>query len=426
MRIKIFEKETLNNSFLRFILFTFLFTTLSGAIRKWFISSSSLSNIILGIQILIPFTFFFLKGSLNYSYKERNVALSLMIYMVMLTLMAANPSNFTIYHGIFGFLLHAGFWIAIFTYLRLRDYISLELLIPIFIIICLGEIILGSIQSQLPGDAFLNRYAVTEGDGAADAFVGDAVRVTGTFSYVSGYSSFLFFYTFLVCAIIKIKYPIPVIITFFLFGLYGCLISGSRGSFLVYIVTICVYIGSSINFKENSRLILGSISTLIVFFLLNFAFGDPLDFLNYFGSSVENFEERSESDESPWTDRAFEAIGQLKNYNGPSPIFGVGLGATYQGANALFGFNPLLYNVGWEGEAKRVVIEGGFLLLFMRFILLYYLMSQLKFNWIFKTFIVFLLIFAASIVFNTYSSFYFFLGLMLLDRVSFIEKTDFD
>ena len=191
-------------------------------------------------------------------------------------------------------------------------------------------------------------------------------------------------------------------------------------------MTIGVFISTAINFKENSRLIFGSIATLLVFGLINFASGDPLNILDTFGSSVDNFEERSAGSDESWTDRAFEAIGQLKNYNGPSPLFGVGLGATYQGANALFGFNPLLYNVGWEGEAKRIVIEGGWTLLIMRFILLYYLVAKLRFNWIFKSYVVFLLVFAASIVFNTYSSFYFLLGLMLLDKVCSLDKPELD
>ena len=222
------------------------------------------------------------------------------------------------------------------------------------------------------------------------------------------------------------SFSIFVIISIFFMGLYGCLISGSRGSFLVYIVTIGTFLGTAVNFKENSRLIFGSVATLLIFGLLNFATGDPLNLLDAFGSSVENFEERSNAAEDPWYDRAFEAIGQLQNYNGPSPVFGVGLGATYQGANALFGFNPLLFNVGWEGEAKRIVIEGGWTLLLMRFVLLYYLMAKLRFNWIFKTYIVFLLVFAASIVFNTYSCFYFLLGLMLLDKVCSLDSPELD
>jgi hypothetical protein len=426
MKIKILDKKILQYPHLKFIIFVFLFTTLSGALRKWVISASAISNAVLGVQIIIPFFFFFLKGATKYTYQQRNIILALMVYLVMLSLMAANPSNYTIFHGIIGFLLHGGFWVAIFTYLRLRKEISIEVLIPLFILVCVGETILGSIQSQLPGDAFINRYAVSEGDGAADAYVGDSVRVTGTFSYVSGYSAFLFFYTFLVCALIKIKYPIPIVITVFFMGLYGCLISGSRGSFLVYLVTIGIFIGTSINFKENYRLIFGSITSLLVFGLLNFASGDPLNILDTFGSSVENFEERSDASQEPWSDRAFEAIGQLSNYNGPSPVVGVGLGATYQGANALFGFNPLLFNVGWEGEAKRIVIEGGWTLLLMRFILLYYLVAKLKFNWIFKSYVVFLLVFAASIVFNTYSSFYFLLGIMLLDKVCSLDKPELD
>ena len=43
----------LNNT----LLFIFLFTTLSGAVRKWLIHSDTVGNAILLIQILIPFIF---------------------------------------------------------------------------------------------------------------------------------------------------------------------------------------------------------------------------------------------------------------------------------------------------------------------------------------------------------------------------------
>ena len=132
---------------LRLILYIFLFTTLSGAIRKWFVSSAVVSNAILGIQLLIPFSFLFFKNAFNFDYKQQNIFAVLLSYVFVLFLLAANPLGASLGHGLLGIMVHLGFWIPLFIYLKDREAYAIEKLIPIFIIICFAQVILGSIQS---------------------------------------------------------------------------------------------------------------------------------------------------------------------------------------------------------------------------------------------------------------------------------------
>ena len=408
---------------LRIILYLFLFTTLSGAIRKWFVSSAVLSNAILGIQLTIPFVFIFFKGAFHFTQKQQNIFVVFLTYIFCLLLLAANPLGATLGHGILGVVVHLGFWVPLFIYIKDRDAFPLEKLIPIFIVLCFAQVILGSIQSKLPPDAFLNKYAVTEGLGVADALVGDAVRVSGTFSYISGYGSFMLFYTIMVCALIKIRYQPFVLIPFIALGYYGCLISGSRGTTYSYLLIIGVFILTSVNIKANAKLITGALLVVFVGGLFNFVLQDPLNIIAKFEESSNNFSTREENSGDNNKGRVQSAIDELRHLEFEHDLIGVGLGSTYQGANALFGYNPNLKGEGFEAELKRVVLEGGYFLLLLRFVMLYYLLNFLKGNFFFKITLIVLTVFVFSIIYNTYNSFYFMMGLILLDRVSSNEDT---
>lgn len=410
---------------LRLILYLFLFTTLSGAIRKWFVSSAVLSNAILGIQLLIPFTFIFFKNAFHFDYKQQNLFAVLLSYVFVLFLLAANPLGATLGHGLLGIMVHLGFWIPLFIYIKDREAYAIEKLIPIFIILCFAQVILGSIQSQLPPDAFLNRYAVTEGEGVADALVGNSVRVTGTFSYISGYGSFMLFYTLMACVLIKIRYQPFILIPFIAMGYYGCLISGSRGTTYSYLIIVGVFIITSVNIKANTKLITGTLLVVFVGGLLNFIFLDPLNIYENFNESFNNFSLREEDTSDNTKGRIIGAVDELRELEFEYDLYGVGLGSTYQGANALFGYNPNLRGQGFETEFKRVVLEGGYVLLILRFVMLYYLMQLLKGNFFFKLSIIVLSLFVFSIIYNTYNAFYLMLGLILLDRISSQENTKY-
>jgi hypothetical protein len=408
---------------LRTILYLFLFTTLSGAIRKWGVDSKVLSNAILGVQLMIPLSFVFFKDAFHFDYKQRNIFTVLLTYIFILLLLAVNPLGRTLGTGILGVVMHLGFWLPMFIYVKDPDAFKLEKLIPLFIILCFAQVILGSIQSTLPTDAWLNRYAVTEGEGFADALVGDAVRVSGTFSYISGYNSFMLFYTLLACAMIKIRYQPFILIPFLAIGYYGCLISGSRGTTYSYLIILGMYVLTSVNIKANSKLIGGALLVIFVGGFFNFILQDPLNIYEKFAKSSNNFEERADGTSDDTKGRVNGAIDELVYLEFDHDIIGVGLGSTYQGAIALFGFNPNLNGEGFETEFKRIVLEGGYILLILRFVMFFYLMQFLKGNFFFKLTIFTLSLFVFSIVYNTYNIFFFMLGVALIDRVSRLEST---
>jgi hypothetical protein len=408
---------------LRTILYLFLFTTLSGAVRKWGVSNAVVSNAILGVQLTIPLSFVFFKNAFHFDYKQRNTFIILLTYIFTLFLLAANPLGATLGHGILGIIVHLGFWLPMFIYVKDPDSFKIEKLIPLLIIICFAEVVLGSIQSALPPEAWLNKYAATEGEGRPDALVGDAVRVSGTFSYISGYGSFMLFYTLLACVLIKIRYQPFVLIPFLAIGYYGCLISGSRGTTYSYLIIIGMFVLTSVNIKANAKLIGGALMVILVAGLFNFILQDPLNIYEKFAASSSNFEERDSGAADNTKGRITGSLDEIIYLEFKHDIIGVGLGSTYQGANALFGYNRNLNGQGFETEFKRIVLEGGYILLILRFVMYFYLLYLLRGSIIFKLSVFVLSLFVFSIVYNTYNTFYFMIGMILLDRVFRLEST---
>src|SRR5581483_11577093 len=118
----------------------------------------------------------------------------LVFYTLVLFLLAFNPMNLTIFHGLFGILVHLGFWLCCFFYIRNRELFNLKDLVWLFITVALIEIILSFIQYNLPATHFLNAYANEEEIAAGIATFNGRVRVTGTFSYLGGFYAFFGFF----------------------------------------------------------------------------------------------------------------------------------------------------------------------------------------------------------------------------------------
>src|SRR5687768_3477527 len=95
----------------------FLYSTFSGSIRKWGGASGLINNIVFGIQLLLPFLFLLLRRP---GYRSPFNKL-LLFYSLILFLLALNPMNLTIFHGLFGLLIHLGFWVCCFFYIRNRE-----------------------------------------------------------------------------------------------------------------------------------------------------------------------------------------------------------------------------------------------------------------------------------------------------------------
>ena len=119
------------------VLIIFIITLLTGALRKWVFTSVNTGNIILLIQLILPFFI-----SVNYKGislpGKQNI---IKFYILYLLISAINPLNLTIYHGILGIFQYLGFWWLISFYYENRQSINFRPLIPWIIILCTFEFI---------------------------------------------------------------------------------------------------------------------------------------------------------------------------------------------------------------------------------------------------------------------------------------------
>ncbi|WP_026903763.1 hypothetical protein [Pedobacter glucosidilyticus] len=402
------------------LLLLLIITTLSGALRKWLGLPSALNNIFVGLILLIPTLLIFIKPDYKHEQSSKGI---FNIYIFLLIIFAVNPLNHTLYHGLFGIMVHLLFFGILWAYQKNKEFFLSEKFISTSLILFAIQIIIGSIQYSSPGDGFINRYAVDEESTAGAALVGDAVRVTGTFSYIAGYGAFIFLALFASFYLIKKeiypKYNFLILISVF----YGSLLSGSRGTVGFVGLTIIMFFLFETKSFFNSKAIFNTFIAGVIFLFANTLFGDPIDIYDRVERSYDNFmlrfENSSEEGESRLTEDIYEAFDGKYEYG----LTGIGLGSTYQGANILFGQSPQAASIFYEGELFRTVIEGGYLLLLLRFILLFVLIKKLNFSVGFKVYLFLIISLYCSIVFNIYGAIFLAMGLILLSHAREPETT---
>ncbi len=386
----------------------------AGALRKWVTGPGAVGNAMFFGQLLMYFLFAFLlsRSHLTSRFKAPIIYFLFVAYLIAA---AINPKNHTLYHGIFGLMIHLGFWVAMVGYFYYRDEFELEKLIGLFLIVLIFEVGLGAIQYALPPDHILN----IKSDGfAIDATVGNAVRVSGTFSYIGGYQVMITLYGFIIWFFLILDFPFIFSAIVLALSVYASMINGSRGSLLLLLfVVLFAIVHTGFLYKRSINIILtiGLLSFLIVLF------GEKI--IDSFENSYSNFSERVE-----WGLETGETEGRflepLKNVTEPKTdyyVYGIGLGSTYQGANILYGESFYSKQTGgYEGELGRIVIEGGYILFFFRIILLIVLLRYSYFPFLGKVVIVIFFL-AAVVVFNNYQGVFFLFGFMIVDRAYYLK-----
>lgn len=387
-----------------------------GALRKWFIDSSILANSVLLLQLTIPFLFFIFSSSKAISPFHKYPVLR--IYFVFLVLQIANPYQLTLYHGIIGLLVYGGFWIGIFYYLSNRHLFHSDKLIYYIIIFAAVEIVLAFIQYNLPKEHFLNRYA---NEGQEIALVGDSVRVTGTFSYIAGFGSFIVFFPFFLWALIRKNFSLWFITMALLAGGVGAFMTGSRGAVLVYLGYISVLMIALYKLKDIGRIFARLFFPAIIIFAMAFVIGNnPVQERTQraYTNFMERFERGRQTGEQlkrlTWDFTYFNKLDRF-----PNLAFGIGTGASYQGAIILFGRSPYSYALGYvEGELPKTVLEGGILYLILKLIMALLVTYSLNFSHpLLRLLIGFTLIYGIPLVFNVHNAAFLLLGIILIDNI---------
>ncbi|MBK6931258.1 MAG: hypothetical protein IPH12_10485 [Saprospirales bacterium] len=333
----------------------------------------------------------------------------LLIFSGLLLLMAANPLNQTIYHGIFGILLHLGFLLFGFHYLENRQLYCWDRLMGLLMLVFAVEVILGMVQYNLPRNHFINRYAA---EGATSiAYVGERARVTGTFSYVAGFTSWLFFTNIWIWSLALRRKSIQVITILTALAILASLISGARAALgFTFLFAVFLY-----------YTVLGRISPpRIILVILTGALIGISAFQNspFVREAWDNFYSRIEDGirDQEFGRRTFGVLEEVINYRGDYPILGSGLGGTYQGARSLWGESYILKRYGgYEEEPERIVLEGGLVLFFLRTILLIYMLAALRIPKVYKFLFGIIILFFTHSIFNVYNIVFVPLALSLLD-----------
>ena len=398
-------------------------TTFSGALRKWAEFPNVVNNIALFISMVIPvYLLFFFKNE-EQSVLNKNLRIALNIFLFFLIALIFHPLNTTFYHGLFGFFIHLSFIGILISYIKNKKNFDSKKIVRLFFFILGTQLIIATIQYGSPSDSFINRYAdhnQGENNGKEQkegiAVVGDAVRVTGTFSYLGGYAALLFFfllYTFYLAKSKDAKYfyiLTPIII-------YGSLLSGARASvgFTIILIAIFSFIEKKL-LLSNIKLALNTVILVSLLFIFNIAIGDKLGILEQIDSALGNFIQRVEENQQESQGRLTGDLYEVFFREFEHKNFGVGLGSTYQGANVLFGTSEIIRSTPMEGELFRLVIEGGIFFIFFRWILIAFIFSYLDFPLLLK--ISFFIIFCifTIITFNIYNAIYISLGIICLNQ----------
>lgn len=417
--MRLLPKHT--NNEMRWYLILFLLAALGGAVRKWGTSSGAVSNVILGLQMIVPFLMVYFRSPNCYTpFSQHKI---LLFYFFYLAFHIIHPLQLTFMHGVFGILVHGGFWLGLFYYFSNRHLFDPRQYMGIFLIVAIIEVVLAFIQYQLPPNHILNKYA---SDLIEVATVGDRVRVTGTYSYLSGYTAYTMFFALMVWGMIRIRLPEWMTFTAIPTGLIATFMTGSRSALVIYLLLVIgilftEYPAGKI-FSLLGRLIIPALIFTSVILLYK-----KIPILEQAEIAYDNFMARVEANQrsGEQSARLMTDVWYLQNNNFKYPITGVGIGSTYQGATQLFGTSRYVQEFGYvETEFSRVLLEGGWIVIIFKVVLGLIMALNFSFTGFMRWAVWFVVAFGQPIVYNPHNAAFLLLGIILVDNIIWRQKIE--
>lgn len=342
----------------RIFLAVFLIVVFEGAVRKWLSSSATLPLVLLRDLLAVYLVLYaWHRGYLRRYRKVSTVLLAWTLLVVGWGLMQmvgdeSSPTVFVI--GLRFWLLYSWFAVAAAATMTEADYRA-AVRLAVLIMIVLAP--LAVLQHYSPTGATVNRQLDGDEDLVFVAIAG-VVRTTGTFSFTSGYSTYLMLVAPLVFALLAARKRTAFQRLFAIGGfsafVIGSVVSGSRAAVVSAGVMLGVYLIARLVFSKtrDKPAALGAVlmaTALVAAFL--FFFSDAIMVTQQRfeqASSVENF----------WERLLAIFIGE-PHVLGQFTWLGQGIGAGSNLASSLYRGGA---NFGLaEFETGRIVLEGGLL-----------------------------------------------------------------
>ena len=232
----------------------------------------------------------------------------------------------------------------------------------LYVLLAIPLGLLALLQFGSPASSALNTYARTGGSTTAISTFGSSsyVRVTSTFSYITGYVSYLFATALMILSLLStIQWHFKrYYILYGAFGLtlIGMLVSGSRAPVLMFAVTFPLYWWMTTGRDRQNFLAITRVLVVVGIFALVMAYAAD-DIVDAFYGRASSAHDASGRILSPFL-QPFELAGD-------AGVLGYGIGATHQAASLLVdtGDEPVSWLPGLivEDESGRVMIETGIL-----------------------------------------------------------------
>lgn len=358
------------------LIFLLYWILLEGAFRKWIFPF--MQREIFLVKFLILFSIY-LGYLINKKIRHEDVLPSSPLNFLIITYLLmgfAHIFNYklpTILVGIIGFVVEFSFVPLIFIVKDVFDKEeNLYRFLKIYALSSFPFMILGIVQYNLPPAHILNYYAHGT---PAEAFAGEAVRVTSTFPYITGYATYLnliSIFLLYILTIFNLKiyeriYTYILIVLLFL----NFFLTGSRGPFFITLfIYLSYFIITSIQGlygyenllrKWILRLIPAiGISALFIFFT---SFGKRA-----YNNFMQRMGEKGEQDIKKRIKITYIEPFNFFKYAG---AFGYGAGSAYQGSfqfvenEEAWGSMPRSF----EPEPGRLILEYGLIGFILIFIL---------------------------------------------------------
>ena len=343
----------------------FVVLLFEGAIRKWgFPSGQELVYFLKDIFLAGAYLKFFLFPDPELRSKRLNLSAWPVTMLCMVVVLAGlNPNIGSVFLALYG--------IKVYLY-----YIPLAFMMPYlfrseremvrnlcwYAVLALPICALGFLQYRAGPGSWLNVYSNTGTDTVATTFgYGEEVRITGTFSYLTGHTTFVVFFTALHIALLMgevSKFFWWVMLLDIPLLLANAFMGGSRASIACNVLLVVVFAVASVFTKLTTRknaifILAGSVTVAL--------FGAGF----FFVSAMEHWKTRFESSDT-MTQRVYELpVASLQRAISDSGITGYGIGMTHPAVDKLRGVlqvpMPRYKAPVFDSEAGQVTAELGIL-----------------------------------------------------------------
>jgi hypothetical protein len=349
------------------LFFVMVLLVYEGALRKWFFTDLQGSIYFLKDALLLIAFFGFLAGRRRAGAHEpllKGLTALLTLSFWFFLLEIANPNSPSFLIGILGFKSYLLYALLLFIVpYAFESVADLDRKLKGYMLIMIPVVLLGFVQFALPVDHVLNTYV--KRDEAAEILVanfgqaGTQVRTTGTFSYISGFCTFLIamFYVSLAHVLTRDANWYRNIVPFALLAA-SCAVMFTTGSRSVVVCTIGV-LPIVLLLCIRAKLISGSLvvrltmASAVIVAATMFLAGDAVDAFNARASNADSA-----------VDRIFSPVKQAIEAFEVTPVFGLGIGVTHNATSRIMGISDFtqswwLQGKFFEDETARVLQEVG-------------------------------------------------------------------